>query len=259
MNLVLEIERLLHNLEKEKEKCNEELLHMPEGHLISTVRDGKTTYFNVVSADKKYKRISVTNNKEMQRLLARKKYLEMQRDRIEYEVKQLTEVRCRLEQRENGNLLEKLPRAYCKLPDEYFFPERDDWEVQPFKQSTYKPEKKIHVTSRFLKVRSKSELLIAEKLYDHNVPFRYEEVISYNGKDFAPDFTIRRADGKIMYWEHCGMTADEGYVSYNRWKLSQYEKIGIVPWDNLIVTYDTEDGILNMPHIESEIVNKLLE
>ncbi len=258
MNLGLEMERLLYNLKKEKENCNAELASMPEGHLISTVRDGKATYFNVVGANQQYKRISITNNKEMQRLLARKKYLELQLARIDYEIKQLADAHHKLGQQAGDNLLEKLPRAYRELPQEYFFPENDDWAAQPFQQSTYKPEKKIHVTSRFLKVRSKSELLIAEKLYDHNVPFRYEEVLSFSGRDFAPDFTIRRPDGKIMYWEHCGMTAEEGYVSYNRWKLSQYEKIGIVPWDNLIVTYDTEDGILNMPHIESEIVNKLM-
>ena len=257
MNLSLEIERLLHNLKKEKEKCNEELANMPEGHLISTIRNGKVTYFKVVDSGQRYKRISITNNKEMQRLLARKKHLELQLGRLDYEIKQLTDVHHKFEKRVADNILEMLPAAYRKLPDEYFFQENDDWGSQSFCQSTYKPEKKIHVTSRFLKVRSKSELLIAEKLYDHNVQFRYEEVISFNGRDFAPDFIIRRPDGKIIYWEHCGMTSEEGYVSYNRWKLSQYEKMGIVPWDNLIVTYDTEDGILNMPHIESEIVNKL--
>ena len=91
MNLSLEIERLLHNLKKEKEKCNEELANMPEGHLISTIRNGKVTYFKVVDSGQRYKRISITNNKEMQRLLARKKHLELQLGRLDYEIKQLTE------------------------------------------------------------------------------------------------------------------------------------------------------------------------
>lgn len=37
-----------------------------------------------------------------------------------------------------------------------------------------------------------------------------------------------------------------------------YEKAGIVPWDNLIVTYDGADGNLNLAIVESEIKNKLL-
>jgi len=37
-----------------------------------------------------------------------------------------------------------------------------------------------------------------------------------------------------------------------------YERMGIVPWKNLIVTYDTEDGGLSSAVIEAEIRNKLL-
>ena len=55
------------------------------------------------------------------------------------------------------------------------------------------------------------------------------------------------------------MTHDENYINYNRWKQGQYEQAGIVPWDNLIVTYDSEDGILNIPLIESEIIYRLLK
>ena len=35
-----------------------------------------------------------------------------------------------------------------------------------------------------------------------------------------------------------------------------YESVGVVPWKNLIVTYDDEDGNINVGIIESEIKNK---
>ena len=69
-----------------------------------------------------------------------------------------------------------------------------------------------------------------------------------------PDFTIIRArDGKIIYWEHCGMMDDPGYRARNKKKLKEYEEAGIVPWDNLIVTYDTIEGGLRGDLVEAMI------
>lgn len=74
-----------------------------------------------------------------------------------------------------------------------------DWGDGDYEQSDYRPENKIHVTSRGLKVRSKSELIICENLYDNHVEFRYEQILKIGDRTFAPDFTIKRKDGKIIY------------------------------------------------------------
>ena len=39
--------------------------------------------------------------------------------------------------------------------------------------------------------------------------------------------------------------------------MNMYEKAGIVPWQNLIITYD-EDGVINAPLINSIIENDVL-
>ena len=255
------IEEMLHFLNQEKRKCNEELRQLPEGNLIATKRHGKTVYFNALSTEDVYKRVCITKNEEAQRGLARKKYVELQLKEIEREMSILFDTKTKLSGpvgEPYKNVLDRLPKAYSTLPKEFFFKEQvDDWGSQPYQQSTYKPEKRIHTTSRGLKVRSKSELLIAEKLYEHGIPFRYEQILWYGATEFAPDFTIRTADGRIIYWEHCGMTHDERYINHHKWKMSIYEKMDIVPWKNLIVTYDDEEGIISIPLIESEIINKL--
>jgi len=89
------------------------------------------------------------------------------------------------------------------------------------------------------------------------IPYRYDANIHFMDHTFSPDFTIRNEAG-IVYWEHCGLMNKPSYRSYNKWKLSMYERMGIVPWKNLIVTYDTEDGGLSSAVIEAEIRNKLL-
>ncbi len=120
------------------------------------------------------------------------------------------------------------------------------------------PERKVHTTSRGLRVRSKSELLIAEKLYEHGIDFRYEQILTIDGIDYAPDFTIMRADGTMIYWEHCGLTANRGYMRKHWQKMQIYAEAGITPWKNLIVTYDDEEGLLDLRTVESEIANKVM-
>ena len=127
-----------------------------------------------------------------------------------------------------------------------------------YEQFTYRPEEKRHITSRGLKVRSKSELLIIEQLYDYLLPTRYEQVIHIDGYNLAPDFTIRRADGKIFYWEHEGLTNETKYLERQIKKSQIYASAGIVPWDNLIVTYDTADGNIDLRIIKATIESRLI-
>ncbi len=59
----------------------------------------------------------------------------------------------------------------------------------------------IYTTERGEKVRSKSEVIIANLLNKFNIPYRYEEPF----KGIEPDFTIKNKDKSIIiYWEHSG-------------------------------------------------------
>jgi len=137
--------------------------------------------------------------------------------------------------------------------------EASEWENEPYEQLNYMPERKVHPTSRGLKVRSKGEVIIAERMYQHNIPFRYEQVIRPDESSmWAPDFTIRRQDGKIFYWEHLGMMSVKDYADKQRRKMLAYGQMNIVPWDNLIVTYENANGSVDQKIVESEILNKLI-
>lgn len=79
------------------------------------------------------------------------------------------------------------------------------------------------VTSFGLKMRSKSEILIAEKLHEQKIKFEYEKPLSAEGKTFYPDFTIYTKD-KVIYWEHFGLLHDRSYHKRFKIKLKWYEK-----------------------------------
>ena len=95
-------------------------------------------------------------------------------------------------------------------------------------------------------------------LYRHGISFRYEQIHETRKYELSADFTIRRADGKIFIWEHEGLITSRTYLEWQRRKAELYASLGFYPWDNLIVTYDTEDGCIDLRIIESEIKNKLI-
>ena len=108
-------------------------------------------------------------------------------------------------------------------------------------------------------MRSKNEVLHAETMYRLGIPFRYEPVLHIGKRELIPDFTaLRIRDAKIFYMEHCGMPHNKEYMAHHKRKMELYESVGIVPWDNLIVTYGDVHGNVDLRIIESELRSKLL-
>ena len=144
--------------------------------------------------------------------------------------------------------------------EKIFIPEKlRTWAEEEYERSDYRPYEKTIITSRGLAVRSKSELIIAELLYHYGIPFRYEQVIHVNEKlQIVPDFTIMCPDGTIIIWEHEGRTDKKSYMDWQRRKADYYAQLGYYPWDNLIITYDTADGNIDVRIVEAEIKNKIL-
>jgi len=84
--------------------------------------------------------------------------------------------------------------------------------------------KKIHQALSGDWVRSKSEVIIANLLYERAIPFRYEETLqSADGARRLPDFTITWKK-KTYYWEHLGMLDVESYEREWREKEKWYER-----------------------------------
>jgi hypothetical protein len=85
-------------------------------------------------------------------------------------------------------------------------------------------EGKIYRTLVGYMVRSKSEVIIANMLFDRDIPFKYEMPLFANdGTFYLPDFTINWHGGE-WYWEHVGMLHNEGYRSHWETKKRWYEK-----------------------------------
>lgn len=94
---------------------------------------------------------------------------------------------------------------------------------------------RIYSTVKGDRVRSKSEVIIANLLAQKGIPYEYEKPLKYEHGSIEPDFTIKLSNGKEVYWEHLGMLGVESYD--NRWLQKQdiYDKYF---GGKLIVTYE---------------------
>jgi hypothetical protein len=109
----------------------------------------------------------------------------------------------------------------------------------------------IHKTLEGHLVRSKSELVIANMLFEMGIDYFYErELVGADGVRLRPDFSFVDAAGDVVIWEHLGMLGREDYRRGWEWKRSWYESNGYTPGDNLFTTQDDKRGGLDSESVK---------
>lgn len=123
-------------------------------------------------------------------------------------------------------------------------------------EGSYLEKNLIHQASDGKMLRSKSELLIYQRLIDNNLNPLYERKLIIKEVEKLPDFTIENEDtGEVYYWEHCGMLFDQDYKQRWEEKYKWYRDNNILPFEEgggengtLIVSEDkpktVQDGSL---------------
>ena len=142
------------------------------------------------------------------------------------------------------------------VPDELFAAE---WQSFEYERKGFADNLQEHYTRKNERVRSKSEVLIADALYAAGIPYRYECPLKIGSRIIYPDFTILRMyDRKILYWEHLGLMDEMDYRNEAFAKGQQYRNAGIFLGDQLIITYETGCMPLNNKTLHQVIKHYLL-
>lgn len=116
-----------------------------------------------------------------------------------------------------------------------------------------------YITKKNEVVCSKSELMIANALYEKGVPYHYERPYNFSGVTIHPDFTcLNRRTHKEFVWEHLGMMDDESYAEKAVARLKSYRKNNYILGKQLLITYETKNEHLGTADINSVIENYLL-
>ena len=122
------------------------------------------------------------------------------------------------------------------------------------------PEKLIHKSWSGNVLRSKSEAIIDMMLFMSQIPFRYECALSLGEIILYPDFTILHPKtGETYYWEHFGMVDNSDYRQAAFSKLQLYIEHKIIPTQNLIVTFETQECPLTSDQVEKVIQHYFCE
>ena len=129
------------------------------------------------------------------------------------------------------------------------------WLEVPFLRKPMAVNDTVRMTKNGELVRSKSELSIANALFDAGIPYKYECPLQLNsGRIIYPDFTILcKSERRVKYWEHRGMMDDREYAKDSVRRMKDMQKSGVYLGDNLIITEETSTVQLGTDEIDQII------
>lgn len=116
-----------------------------------------------------------------------------------------------------------------------------EWQNQEYKGKAFDEEDRTEFyTRRGERVRSKSEVLIADTLNEMGIPYLYEFPVRLSNQVVYPDFLIlNKRTFEVMIWEHLGMLDNPIYVENNMKKIMKYSTHGWVQGKNLLLTFES--------------------
>lgn len=128
------------------------------------------------------------------------------------------------------------------------------WLAIPFKPKEIKEGTAFYETMKGERVRSKSEQIIADRLFAKGIPYKYECPLKVGRDTYHPDFTILRlSDRQEIYYEHIGKLDDPQYVNDNAPKYNAYYRNGILPGVKLFMTFETSEYPLDTRALDKVI------
>ena len=130
-----------------------------------------------------------------------------------------------------------------------------EWQERPYVPKKISEDVPIFETLRGERVRSKSEQIIADRLYIAGIPYKYECPLKVGNKVYHPDFTIlRRSDRKEIYLEHCGKLDDPQYTKDNLPRINEYILNGFGLGDKLFLSFESS----TVP-LDARVIDKMIE
>ena len=256
-------------LENAIRKIDRFLNHAPEGCLKWQNRNGKTYYYHQFMKNNKWVRRYIKKSEiALAKKLAQKHYYLEIKPILE---KNLNEIKrfskkCPLDEMESiyDNL--SVERKKLVTPIQLSVKEKvKQWQAEVYEKNQMYPENLRYETEQGDIVRSKSEVIIANILYQNrkDILYKYERPLEIveNGrqKTIYPDFTIlNKHTGEITYWEHAGRMDDPNYANEFVRKMNTYIANDLLPGREIVVSYESLGNPLDIKVVKrlvKQIIN----
>ena len=264
-----ELQNLLFTKKKTYEKA-------PQGRIRISQNGGHPEYYLVTERGSLRGKYLPHSQKTLARQLAQKDY---DARLIKLLQKEISALQNYMKQTCNGRAIPELYDSLCParrslitpaiLTNEQYAARWQDvsWTGRPFASDA-----PYICTARGGRVRSKSEVIIADTLFRYNIPYRYEFPITLkrsNSDDIRrdlgrsitlyPDFLCLNTRTRTeFYWEHFGLMDSTEYSNNAAGKLRLYTENGILAGRNLIITMETQTEPPSIKALEKLIEEFLL-
>lgn len=250
-------------LRKAIAKAERESGKFPKGHLRVSYSNNRPRYYLMTKPCEANGKYIKKSERDFAAKLAMKDYNEHFLKDARVELNSLEEAVEILSATNADNTFSSMSVYRQKLVTPYILTDElyaKEWQEKTFPEGTLMPEGKVYDTKRGEMVRSKSEAIIADMLYELGIPYHYEKPLRLKGGQVRyPDFTLLHVrERKEIYLEHFGLLEDEAYRKESLKKMNEYMANGIYPGKNLIFTYETKETPLNIKGIRGMLKELML-
>ncbi len=254
------VTKIIQEKENLLRKITKNLEATPEGTLKYQTRAG-VTYYYLQKTNPETKKWEKTYLKKSQsnliKQLAQKSYLQKAKRVLEEQLSVLTHFASTYDEAALEQIYENLPseRKRLIIPIVYSVKEKlKEWNAETYEPYDAYSEYKIYETDRGEMVRSKSEVIIANLLYQHrmDLDYKYERPLALRDKSnreiiIHPDFTIiNKHTGNIYYYEHVGKLDEVKYATDFVKKMELYTINNIMQGKELLITYEASGAPLSV-------------
>lgn len=234
------------------QKC---LKTVPEGKLrVATAKDTFHYYFvNEVNSNGKY---IPKENIDIAKGIAQKDYYEASLKAINNEIEFLSTTYKKYSAIDSNLVYDQLKNGRKPLVTPMHLTDKEYakfWSNVEYRKKGFAVNAPEFFTSKGLRVRSKSEVIIAEALYSMGIPFRYEFPISIRNLGYVhPDFfCLNLRTREEFIWEHFGMMDNLEYAAKNTEKIDMYAKSGYILGRKFIATFETSLTPINTKTVKT--------
>ena len=243
------------NLIKVKEHA---LKNAPEGTVRIVCRGKKLQFYRKTEGGDYQGKYMPREEDELARRLIQKDYDERSLEKAHDELRLIQRFQTSLQKNSVDTVYTALDEnrkslvTPATLTDEQY---AERWQNIPYRKKRINEENQKLTTDNGETVRSKSEVIIANALRSHHIPYRYEypivlETADEEHREFHPDFYCLNLRTRQEYaWEHFGMMDDPDYAEQAVQKLALYAANGWFPGKNLIITMESKNTPLSSPEI----------
>ena len=245
------------------------LLHAPSGN-IKVLNKGSGSYYSFFNPGETTVHYLKCHNKQdmaLAKAIVQRSYDQKVLDLVTQELSLLEELDAFYQRGDADNLYSTLNPGRqalitpIRVTDEAYIAK---WLARSYPRKGFMEGAPVFETKRGDRVRSKSEMEIANDLFDEEIPYLYEvpirliDCVTDQPYTTHPDFVVLNVkERKEFLWEHFGMMDDPEYAQRNIKKLVEYENAGYYPGENMIVTFETRTFPLTPKEIKLVISHYL--